>query len=100
MNSAPTAGVPEKDRPVCDPDTSCRTARANPVAMSPAAPAAGVTVTSTPTLSAVMSAAAAVGPENQRLRLRGPLISSSRGFSRSDRRVWSGTPPCSPLHLL
>src|SRR5579859_7153141 len=57
VNRAPTAGSPANDWPFRVGPDSCLMARAKPVAISLAAPLAGVTVTTAPTTAAVISAA-------------------------------------------
>ena len=66
--------------------------------MSPAAPSAGVTVTTTPTVSAVTSAAVAGVRGNQRARLRGPLSSPGRALLAAADEP--GLPRRSQPHLL
>src|ERR1051325_5563330 len=56
VNSAPTAGWPENAWPLRIGPARCLTARATPLAMSLAAPLAGVRVTTRPTAPAVTSA--------------------------------------------
>src|SRR6516225_1204055 len=58
VNSAPTGGVPPNACPAReDGVVRWRTARTKPLAMSPAAPLPGASVTATPTASATSSAA-------------------------------------------
>ncbi len=74
VNSAPTGGVPLNACPPREDGAArCRTARAKPVAMSPAAPVAGVSVTTAPRASAVTSAARMGDQMSQWARSRGPL---------------------------
>ena len=83
VNSAPTAGVPANACPAREDTARCRTARTKPVAMSLAAPLAGVSVTTAPTASAMTSAILVGDQVIQRVRLCWPLgpagaVSSSR----------------------
>src|SRR6202035_391107 len=69
VNSAPTAGVPANACPAREGAARCRTARTKPLA----APLAGVSVTTAPTPSAVISAILVGDQMVQRARLCGPL---------------------------
>src|SRR5581483_4751584 len=70
VNSAPTAGSPENGWPFWVGAVRCLTARANPVAMSLAAPFAGERVATKPTAAAVISAAFVGGRTMLQARLR------------------------------
>jgi hypothetical protein len=72
-NNAPTAGVPENACPFCDVDPRCRIAWTKPVAMSPAAPLAGVTMMAVMNPSTVTRAARAGVRESHRDRHHGRL---------------------------
>ena len=72
-NNAPTAGVPENAFPFRDGDSRCRIAWTKPVAMSSAAPLAGVTAMAATTASAVTKTARPGVQESQRARSRGAL---------------------------
>jgi hypothetical protein len=73
VNSAPTAGVPANAWPSREGAVRCRTARTKPLAMSLAAPLAGVSVTTAAAASAMASAALDGDQTTQRARSRGPL---------------------------
>jgi hypothetical protein len=70
-NNAPTAGVPENACPFRDAAPRCRIAWTKPVAMSPAAPLAGVTMTAVANPSNVTRAALAGVRESHRDRHHG-----------------------------
>jgi len=72
-NNAPTAGAPENDCPSRDVDPRCRIAWTKPVAMSPAAPVAGVTVMAVTKPSTVTRAALPGVRESHRDRHHGRL---------------------------
>src|SRR5260370_3329851 len=81
VNSAPTAGAPEKAWPFREVEARWSIARTKLLAMSPAAPLAGVTMTISPTASALTSAALVGDRENQRARSRGRIWSAGAGAS-------------------
>jgi hypothetical protein len=84
-NNAPTAGVPENACPFRDVDPRCRIAWTTPVAMSPAAPLAGVTMMAVPNPSTATRAALAGVRESHRDRRRGRLGGADVGSSMSPR---------------
>ena len=68
VNSAPTAGVPAKSRPVCGTETGFSSARRKLGLRSSDAPRAGVMVKPATTARATMSATQAGGRESHRVQ--------------------------------
>ena len=99
VKSAPTAGVPANAWAPREAEVRCRTARAKPVAISLAAPLAGVSATTAPTASARNQGGPGGWPGDPASPLTRAAMAGRRIILVAEVRVTPGSPPRSQQHL-